>query len=180
MAKARLDDPLTAEQLRASLDYIPSTGAFIWRRRIVRSQYDKTWNTRYADTVAGTLTVPRCYVQILLFGRLYLAHRLAFLWMTGNWPVFEGDHEDNDPSNNRWSNLRDATSSQGKMNTRIRSDNKSGYKGVWFEKRRSHWIAEIVVDGKKRQIGAYPTPEAAKLARDAAADLLHGEFARSE
>lgn len=178
MGKTRLDDPLTADQLRAQLDYIPSSGAFIWRRRIVRNQYDKTWNTRYAGTVAGTSQ--HGYIQILLFGRLYLGHRLAFLWMTGNWPALEADHEDSNPSNNRWSNLRDATRSQGLMNTRKRSDNTSGYKGVRFEKRRNHWIAEIEAHGRRHYIGAYPTPEAAKLARDAAADLLHGDFARNE
>jgi hypothetical protein len=178
MVKARLDDPLTADQLRSLLNYDPKTGVFTWRRREQQGHYARTWNTRYAGTIAGTPTVPRGYLQIMVNGRLYLAHRLAYLWMHGVWPVDEVDHRDTDPANNRWSNLRAATSSQGKMNTRIRSDNTTGHKGVWFEKRRNHWIAEIHADGKKRQIGSYSTIEEARAAREAAARQLHGRFAR--
>jgi hypothetical protein len=178
MVKPRLDDPLTADQLRAVLDYDPASGVFTWRRRDQLGHYARSWNTRYAGTVAGT--PQHGYVQIMVNGWLYLAHRLAFLWMTGSWPQFEGDHKDGNPTNNRWSNLRDATRNQGVMNTRKRSDNTSGYKGVWFEKRRSHWVAEIEANGTKHYIGAFPTAEIAKAARDKAARRLHGAFARSE
>jgi len=178
MAKTRLDDPLTADQLRTLLDYNHETGVFRWRRRDQLGHYARTWNTRYAGTVAGTSQ--HGYIQIMINGTLYLGHRLAFLWVTGNWPEFEGDHIDGDPANNRWDNLRDATRSQGLMNTRRRSDNTTGYKGVWLDKRRDQWVANIEANGKKHHLGYFPTPEAAKLARDAAADLLHGEFARNE
>ena len=180
MVAPRLNDPLTANQLRAVLDYSPHLGVFLWRKREPLRMYDRSWNTRSAGTVAGTPTIQRGYIQILLFGRLYLAHRLAFLWMTGKWPEFEADHRDNDPSNNKWANLRDATSSQGSMNTRRRSDNTSGFKGVWFEKRRNHWVADIEANGRKHHLGSFPTAEAAKAARDEAARRLHGEFARHD
>lgn len=180
MAKPRLDDPLTADQLRSLMDYDPETGRFTWRPREVRSQYDKTWNTRYAGMVAGTLTVPKCYVQIMVLGRLYLAQRLAFLWMTGEWPDPEPDHQDTNPWNNAWANLRQATRSQQLGNTNIRVDNTSGYKGVWFEKRRKHWVAEILKDGKKHHLGSFPTAESAHAAYTEAAKRLHGAFARTD
>ena len=177
MAKPRLNDPLTADQLRAVLDYNPRTGVFTWRRRMPTRQYDKTWNTRYAGTIAGTPTVPRGYVQILVDRRLYLAHRLAHLWITGEWPKHEVDHRDGDPTNNRWNNLRVATSSQNKMNGVRRSDNTSGYRGVWFDKRRELWVAEIRGDGIRRHLGYFPTAEAAAAAYAEAAARLHGKFA---
>jgi len=180
MAKPRLDDPLTASQLRVLLDYNPNSGAFLWRPREPLNQYDRTWNTRYAGTKAGTPTVPKGYIQILINTRLYLGHRLAYLWMTGKWPPVEIDHKDGDPANNAWGNLRAATSSQQKINTGKRSDNTSGTKGVWYDKRRSKWIAEIMVDGKKHHIGQFPTLLEAKGARIAAAQRLHGKFARAE
>lgn len=97
--------------------------------------------------------------------------------MTGAWPEREVDHRDGDPKNNRWNNLRLATSSQNKMNGVRRSDNTSGYRGVWFEKRRSHWVAEILADGIKRHLGSFPTAEAAAAAYAEAAARIHGKFA---
>jgi hypothetical protein len=177
MAYQAIDGSLTADQLRAILDYEPDTGLFIWKA-LPSAEKKNTWAGRRAG--CRKKGAGHDYIVIRINYQLYRAHRLAFLWMTGKWPEFEGDHIDGDGTNNQWLNLRDATSSQGKMNTRKRSDNTSGYKGVWFEKRRNHWIAQIEADGQRIYIGAYPTPEAAKLARDAAADLLHGEFARNE
>lgn len=177
MAKPRLDDQLTADQLRALLDYSPELGMFFWRRREPLRQYDKTWNTRYAGSPAGTPTVPKGYIQILVNRRLYLAHRLAFLWMTDKWPQHEIDHRDGDRANNRWKNLRIATSSQNSMNSVRRSDNTSGYRGVVFDRRRNHWVAEILADGSRHYLGSFPTAEAAAAAYAEAAVRIHGKFA---
>jgi hypothetical protein len=178
MVKARLDDPLTADQLRTLLDYHPKLGLFFWRPREPLRQYDRTWNTRYAGKQAGTPTVPRGYVQILVNTRLYLAHRLAYLWMNGAWPTDEIDHRDGDPANNRWDNLREATSSQNKMNNRMRSDNSSGHKGVHWNTRRRKWCAEVWIDGKKHVFGFFASVEDAVAARDNGARRLHGDYRR--
>jgi hypothetical protein len=124
--------------------------------------------------------MPKGYVQIMVDGRKYLAHRLAWLWMTGVWPDGEVDHWDTNGANNAWANLRAATRPQQLMNASKRSDNTSGYKGVSFDPRRGTWYARVESNGRKQWIGSFPTPEAAKLARDAAADLFHGDFARNE
>lgn len=174
MANQAIDGTLTAEQLRAVLDYKPATGMFIWKPRRPGDKFN-TW----AGRRAGSRRNSDGYTVIRINYQLYRAHRLAFLWMTGRWPPFEIDHRDGNPANDRWKNLRPATSSQNKMNNRKRSDNTSGYRGVWFEKRRNHWIAEIMVDGRKHSLGSFPSPEAARDARISHAKRLHGKFART-
>lgn len=177
MVKPRLDDPLTAEQLRAVLDYIPATGMFWWRHR---PEARKEWNTRYAGQPAGS-QMPVGYIQIMVLSRFYLAHRLAFLWMTGAWPRSEEvDHIDGDHANNAWRNLREVTGSQNKMNLPLRRDNNSGVKGVWWDKRRHVWIADIEAGGRRHRLGHFYAFEDAKAARIEAANRLHGEFARHD
>jgi hypothetical protein len=174
MAKPRLDDPLTAEQLRALLTYIPSTGAFVWKPNPLRP---KEWNTKYSGTQAGTI-LPRGYVQVMVNSRLYLAHRLAYLWMTGSWPESEVDHRNGDGTDNAWGNLRAATSSQQKMNKRVRSDSQSGIKGITLDRRRGLWSVRIEARGQRYWFGYFKTAEEASAARAEAAARLHGEFAR--
>ena len=176
MVAPRLDDPLTADQLRAALRYLPATGFFVWNSNDERP---KDWNTKYTGTKAGTRVARRGYIQIMVNGRLYLGHRLAWLWMTGNWPDDEVDHIDRDPSNNRWDNLRAATSSQSKINTGLRRDNQSGHKGVHWSSRRQKWCAEVWLNGKKHTYGYFASIEDAVAARELGAKQLHGQFARS-
>src|SRR5215472_14431161 len=183
MAKPRLDDPLTADQLRALLDYDRKAGKFFWRTRKVFSHHDRTWNTRYAGTLAGHPKAPYGYNHIKINDQQYRAARLAWLWMTGSWPDDEVAHIDTDPTNDRWRNLRVATPSQQKMNRGMRSNNTSGAKGVWYDKRRAagaRWRAEILAYGKKYRLGSFPTLLDAKAARDEAAKRLHGKFARTD
>jgi hypothetical protein len=175
MASQAIDGSLTAAQLRAALDYEPRTGMFIWKQREPGGKLN-TWAGRRAG--CHKKGPAHDYIVIRINYQLYRAHRLAVLWMTGKWPEFEVDHRDGDPLNNRWKNLRVATSSQNKMNARKRSDNTSGYKGVWFEKRRNQWVAEIMVNERKRHVGLFTTIEEARAAREAAARALHGKFAR--
>lgn len=81
-----------------------------------------------------------------------------------------------DRSDNRISNLREATRSQNAMNARKQRDNTSGFKGV--SRWRGKWQAKIQRDGKQRFLGAFSTPQDAALAYKNAAINLHGEFAR--
>ena len=172
MAKPFIDSGLTAKQLRAVLMYEPDTGMFIWRAR-KKGEKMNTWHGRRAGA-----TRDRGYIVIRIDYRLYRAHRLAWLYMRGRWPRTEVDHIDGDPSNNRWGNLRLATSSHQKINARRRKDNTSGYRGIWWEQRRSHWIAEIRAEGQRYHLGSFDTAEEAHAAYIKAATRLHGEFAR--
>jgi hypothetical protein len=68
-----------------------------------------------------------------LTGVLYREHRLAWLYMTGEWPTHEIDHINGDRVDNRFCNLREATASENRWNSRKRVNNTSGYKGVSWD-----------------------------------------------
>lgn len=83
-----------------------------------------------------------------------------------------------DGLNNTRNNLRLATYSQNRVNRELRSNNKSGFKGVCWNKSRENWEVTIQINGKHRHIGYYDTPEEAARVYDEAAIKYHGEFAR--
>jgi hypothetical protein len=91
---------------------------------------------------------------------------------------FEIDHRNLNKLDNRRDNLRIATRSQNKCNTPSRRDNKLGVKGVSFKIANNKFVAQIVVNGKKKHLGLFETVEEAKAAFDKAAIDGHGEFAR--
>lgn len=154
----------TADELRAALSYDPSTGEFRWRARQDREQ---DWNTRWAGEVAGAI-LPVGYRYIKIGGKLQLAHRLAWLWMTGEWPEAQIDHINRDRTDNRWENLREATNQQNQLNTGLRSTNKSGVTGVSWSKKARRWYAAITVDGRMKNLGFYEEIADAIAARVAA------------
>jgi hypothetical protein len=160
-----MSDPLTADRLRELLDYDPLTGVFLWK--ISRG------NAR-AGAVAGTLNSAG-YRQIRIDGRAYLADRLAWFSMTGDWPPGLVDHRDRDTENNSWANLRPCNHSQNAANS-LRKN--VGLKGV--TRRGQRFRASIKVDGKHFHLGHYDTSEDAHAAYLAAAISHFGEFARAE
>jgi hypothetical protein len=160
---------LTREQLMSALEYCPETGVF--RRRV-----------RSANMPAGSVAGHRKtngYVEISLFNRVYYAHRLAFLYMTGEFPVNHADHIDGDRSNNKWGNLRQATHRENLCNRGAAKNNKTGVKGVYWESRGNRYVSFISGGGgKRRYLGTFPDVETAAEAYMSAARSLHGEFAR--
>lgn len=161
----------TAEYVRMLLAYDPSTGEFIWRER--------RGGKAIAGTIAGRAKPESGHIEIAIDRVRHGAHRLAFLVMTGSWPAGEIDHIDGNPANNRWKNLREATDAQNARNSRIRSTNKCGLKGVNWHKARACWVAQITVDRKKVHLGLFDTAEEAHSAYVAAARKHHGQFARA-
>lgn len=152
------------------LAYDPDTGVMRWKK--------KPCDRIMAGAIAGTVR-PDGYIQIRLFRKFYMAHRIAFLLMTGRWPHEEIDHINCDRANNRWSNLREATRQQNQVNQPITAANKSGLKGVSWHRRDNRWMARIRRAGKATYIGIYDSPEEAHAAYIVAARALHGEFARA-
>lgn len=175
----------TADYLRSILDYDHETGEFRWKHR-PREHFgdNRTFsrcNTMFGGKKAGAVS-PLGYVTIGIHGQVYTAHRLAWLWMTGEWPMLDIDHRDGDGLNNKWSNIRLATESQNLMNARLRSDSSTGLKGVWARKRknRTRFVASISANGKTVYLGTFDSSCEASDARNKAALQIHGEFARSK
>jgi hypothetical protein len=168
MAKGitRKDNPLTLDRLRELLHYNPQTGLFTWRIR--------KGGTANKGTPAGTIN--NCgYLAINLDSLRYVAHRLAWFYMTGAWPIADIDHKDGDRRNNRFANLREATRSQNLRNSRKRT---TGLKGASFNKMAQRWIATIRVDGTQRYLGLFNTEQQAHQAYCNAAMKLEPQFAR--
>lgn len=162
--------PLTQDIVQELLEYNPHTGELFWKMRSPSRFSSKricnSWNATHAGKKASS-SASRNRSQISIFGRNYNTHRIAWLWMTGEWNAdFDIDHINGDPSDNRFANLRRATASQNAANLNfLPKNNTSGALGVSFDRRpaalRKRWLAQIKVGGKYKFIGRYETREEA-------------------
>jgi hypothetical protein len=158
---------ITSDELLQLLAYDPQTGVFTWR---------VTMSSRaIRGAKAGTRNGG--YVQLKINKRIYQAHRLAWLYVHGEWPPEFIDHINGDPGDNRIENLRLATSSQNLANSRRRRDNAAGVKGVCWNKRDARWRAQIRINGKKTYLGSFTEIKDAAAAYRSAAEKHYGEFA---
>ena len=159
------DNSLTALELRSSLHYQPDTGVFTWKQ---------TRKTSMIGTVAGAIKGSG-YVRIQLHGLSHAAHRLAWLYVHGEWPHDIIDHINNGPADNRIDNLRvvPGMSANEQNITLPRSDNACGYRGVHDHMGSGRWMAQIKVNGVNRYLGLFDTPELASAAYIAAKRELH-------
>lgn len=160
--------PLTLDMLREVATYNPETGEFVRIKGALK---------KFVGAVMGKLDT-HGHRQIRLFGRDYAAHRLAWLWVYGEWPQGIIDHINGKPDDNRIANLRVATFSQNQANTRMRVDNSSGRRGV-FRTPYNSWQAYIHVRRKRINLGTFSTMEEASQARLAAEIEHFGEFRRA-
>lgn len=155
-------------ELHDQFYYDPLTGYFTYKVKTAQK-------VRIGDR-AGTISSDGYWV-IRFNDKIYRAGRLAFFYMTGRWPQPEIDHIDGNTLNDAWNNLREATSSQQKMNTKKRKDNTSGVKGVSFSKSNQKWQAYIH-DKRKINLGYFASKEDAIAARKAAEDTLYASYNR--
>lgn len=155
----------TAEEIRSIFHYDPVTGLFTYR---------VSRGPRKAGDVSGTLSKDGRTVLNYL-GQLYQAHRVAWVYMTGEWPKFEIDHRDSKPLNNAWSNLRDVTSTVNKQNMREAPKSKkySPLLGAQWCAQIGRWKSSIRASGKLRHLGTFDTDVEASEAYLKAKRSLH-------
>lgn len=164
---------VTAERVREVLLYAPETGFLGWRNR----RAGQPPPGRHAGYIGAD-----GYWKVRLDGLTYQAHRLIWLYMTGEWPSEEVDHINLNKADNRWGNLREASHRDNMINVRARkpSGSPSHLKGAYKSHRQDTWFSQIRINGRARRLGTFNTAEEAHAAYCEAAQRHHGVFARSE
>lgn len=155
---------VTSERLKELLDYCPETGLFRWR--VNRRPKFK------AGDIAGS-TSTKGYRDIKIDEVSYRLHRLAWLYMTGEWPKDQLDHINGIKSDNRFANLREVTNAQNCQNQGKRKNNTSGFNGVHWSKRMHKWQVSISVNMKRIHLGYFDDPEQAGAVYELAKAKYH-------
>ena len=117
------------------------------------------------------------YLHSRIDRRIYLLHRLIFLYHKGFLPEFI-DHIDGNRRNNKIGNLREATRSQNISNSKLKNNNTSGFKGVSWNKSVNKWVAGIRFNRKKIHLGCFHNKQDAYAVYCEAAKKYFGEFAK--
>ena len=168
---------ITHARLLELVNYDPGTGLFTVREETPQRGVGTVMN-RNSFWLGRRQQVRRCNVSVYQYGA-FRAGRLAWFYMTGEWPVFDVDHGDNDGWNQRWGNLRLATRSQNQANTRRYESNSSGMKCVFPSGgKKRPWRAQIQKDNRRISLGRFETKEEAFAAYVIAANIHHGAYAR--
>ena len=155
---------ITQDQLKELLRYCPASGVFVWKltrgpRAVKGSIAGRINNTGYA--------------QIGIYGKRHSSHRLAYLYMTGEFPPNDIDHINGVKDDNRWCNIRAVTRTENLQNRRLPRSNTSGTIGVTWHKGNKMWRALITINRKQILIGYFHIKEDAVSARKSA-DLKYG------
>lgn len=161
---------LTQDILKEHLSYCPITGIF---KRLQLSKYANKWGI---GDIAGADN-GKGYIQLYLLGKVYLAHKLAFLYMTGSIPDLI-DHIDLNRSNNSWDNLREATRNQNQYNRKANKNTKSGHKNITWHNRDKVYQVRIGYKGSEVYLGRFKELDKAIEAASLGREKYHKEFKR--
>lgn len=167
---------INQKELKERLHYNHETGVFTWKTRPIEHfkglRSFNGWNTRCAGKVAGG--EDRCgYQRIIVDSTRYQSHRLAWLYVHGEFPASQIDHINGKRDDNRLVNLRSVSQQENLKNQKKRTDNKSGFVGVHWNKGCKKWMAYINSGGKRENLGLYNDINLAITAR-AEAEPRHG------
>ncbi len=154
---------MNQQRLKELLSYDPDTGVFthILARRGVT-----------VGSVAGYKNSDG-YNYIILDAKKYVAHRLIWMYLYGQWPANQLDHINRLRHDNRICNLREVTISENRQNLGLDPKNKSGFRGVSFDNLTKLWRANISINGKAINLGRYSTAILAAQAYSAGAKKYH-------
>lgn len=155
----------TIEELKSVLHYDPETGHFTW----LTGRRCKVNGGRAGILKEG-------YIRIKFGGTNYYSHRVAWFYVTGEWPKGILDHKNRDGTDNSFSNLREATASQNAGNSAVRKNNKLGVKGI-VRRSDGKFEAKIRKNYKAVCIGRFDTLAEASAAYAREAKKCFGEFA---
>lgn len=133
-----MSNKITQKELKKLIKYDKKTGEFF--------SFAVNRNVGHVGT--------KGYLFVNVKGKRYRAHRLAWFYVTGEWPDIV-DHIDGNITNNKWKNLRQVNNQENQRNTKIHSHNTSGHMGVRWCKSTSKWRAVIRVDSKEIHLGRF-------------------------
>lgn len=158
---------ITYEMARELVHYDPETGIVTWMPRprerfasdLSFASFKATCEGRPVGHISNT-----GYLATRLEQKMCLVHRLAWLWMTGEWPDTI-DHINHDQADNRWCNLRNVTVAENAKNGRLAKNNSSGVSGVSYSARDRRWMATIKANGRANHLGCFKTKSDAVRAR---------------
>lgn len=128
------------------LNYDPETGIFSWKkkRRGIKRGIQLGCNNGFG------------YLRITVLGKSYYAHRLAWMYVYGEWPKDQIDHINGDPSDNRISNLRAVTGIENQQNKiNLSTKNKSSLMGVSWHKKAKKWQAHVCIYKQRKYLGLF-------------------------
>lgn len=137
---------ITQKELKKFLSYDRKTGIFVWKIATAS-------RVKIGD-IAGSI-YKNGYIHILINGKRYKAHRLAWLYVTGEYPKNQIDHKNHNRADNRIKNLRDITHQENCKNKTMTDKNTSGVVGVSWCKTISRWRATISIEDVKKSLGTY-------------------------
>lgn len=159
---------MTQDEIHHLFVYEPATGML---RKVTNSRSEYPWRgigkgKRYLAYSHGKTSI-------------YL-HQAVWLYHFGYVPAMI-DHINNDHMDNRIENLRECTNAQNQYNSPMKSNNRSGYKGIVFHQKckSKPWQAKIVVQGRVISLGYHATKEGAAEAYGVGATKYAGDFART-
>lgn len=145
---------LTQEKLKTLIHYDPATGEI-------------TANMPRHNVPTGTSLGCICnpgYYRLSIAGKHFLAHRLAWFYMTGNFPE-QIDHINHIKTDNRWENLREVSNQANSQNTPLSKNSRTKINGVSFMKTLNKYRAYITVNRKHIHLGVFDKLEDAIQAR---------------
>jgi len=166
----------TIEMLHKLLICDAEAGKLFWRVRpsysFAEGRYGqksiaKSWNKKHAGKKAFDVLTDG-YLAGAIYGNSHKAHRIIYAMHYGEWPKDEIDHINHNKIDNRIVNLRIATRTENNKNQTIRTDNKSGFCGVYWREAHNKWYAQIRHEGKNIYLGGFDKKSDAVAVREKA------------
>lgn len=159
---------ISLDRLKTLLDYDKQTGQFTWLKQT---------SSRVTVGASPDRKDPDGYLVVMLDGKNYRQHRLAWFYVNGFWPKKQIDHVNGLRHDNCIVNLRQCDEQDNNRNRGLSRNNTSGISGVSFQQGR--WCVRIRTDKTTRMFfGYYDDLELAELVAAVARDKYHGEFAK--